>query len=138
MDEVAMIAVVNNPDLKATRDQVGVAEAQAFAAGLLPNPQFSFAYGGLISGVGATTSSVSATLTQDIVPLSNRRIRTRTYGGVGGAEPRGSPLSRSLARQRRDAGRQPSGRHHGCSGHTSAQPVHASSQMSYTQSTFVY
>ncbi len=24
----------------------------------------------------------------------NRRIRTRTYGGVGGAEPRGSPLSR--------------------------------------------
>ncbi len=25
---------------------------------------------------------------------SNRRIRTRTYGGVGGAEPRGSPLSR--------------------------------------------
>src|SRR6266852_6112981 len=29
--------------------------------------------------------------------FSNRRIRTRTYGGVGGAEPRGSPLSRSLA-----------------------------------------
>jgi uncharacterized membrane protein len=27
---------------------------------------------------------------------SNRRIRTRTYGGVGGAEPRGSPLSRFL------------------------------------------
>jgi outer membrane protein TolC len=62
MDEVAMIAVINNPDLKAARDQVGVAEAQAFTAGLLPNPTFSFAYGGLISGVGATTSSVSATL----------------------------------------------------------------------------
>src|SRR5216684_7152110 len=31
---------------------------------------------------------------------SNRRIRTRTYGGVGGEEPRGSPLSRSLARLR--------------------------------------
>ena len=27
----------------------------------------------------------------------NRRIRTRTYGGVGGAEPRGSPLSRFQA-----------------------------------------
>src|SRR5467141_212778 len=26
--------------------------------------------------------------------FSNRRIRTRTYGGVGGVEPRGSPLSR--------------------------------------------
>src|SRR3979411_2251268 len=29
--------------------------------------------------------------------FSNRRLRTRTHGGVGGAEPRGSPLSRSLA-----------------------------------------
>jgi hypothetical protein len=77
MDEVAMIAVVNNPDLKATRDQVGVAEAQAFTAGLLPNPQFSFAYGGLISGVGATTSSVSGTLTQDIVRLLTRSARRR-------------------------------------------------------------
>jgi outer membrane protein TolC len=75
MDEVAMIAVVNNPDLKATRDQIGVAEAQAFAAGLLPNPQFSFAYGALISGVGATTSSVSATLAEDIVPLLTRSVR---------------------------------------------------------------
>ncbi len=70
-----MIAVVNNPDLKAMRDQVGVAEAQAFAAGLLPNPTFSFAYGSLISGVGATTSSVTATLAQDIVPLLTRSVR---------------------------------------------------------------
>jgi hypothetical protein len=75
MDEVAMIAVVNNPDLKATREQIGVAEAQAFAAGLLPNPQFSFAYGALITGVGATTSSVSATLAEDIVPLLTRSVR---------------------------------------------------------------
>src|SRR6267154_2100197 len=30
--------------------------------------------------------------------FSNRRVRTRTHGGVGGAEPRGSPLSRSMAR----------------------------------------
>jgi hypothetical protein len=37
--------------------------------------------------------------------FSNRRIRTRTYGGVGGAEPRGSPLSRSMARPDRDGGR---------------------------------
>ncbi len=77
MDEVAMIAVVNNPGLKAMRDQVGVAEAQAFAAGLLPNPQFSFAYGALISGVGATTSSISATLGEDIVPLLTRSARRR-------------------------------------------------------------
>src|SRR5262245_58129425 len=33
-----------------------------------------------------------------LLNLPNRRIRTRTYGGVGGAEPRGSPLSRFSAR----------------------------------------
>jgi hypothetical protein len=44
---------------------------------------------------------------------------------------------RLLARQRRDSGRHPSGSHQGWSGHTSAQPVHASSKMSYAQSTFV-
>jgi len=31
----------------------------------------------------------------------NRRIRTRTYGGVGGEESRGSPLSRSRLKPRR-------------------------------------
>src|SRR5208282_6027693 len=30
----------------------------------------------------------------------NRRIRTRTYGGVGGEEPRGSPLSRFMLASR--------------------------------------
>ena len=44
---------------------------------------------------------------------------------------------RLLARQRRDSRRHPSGSHQGWSGHTSAQPVHVSSKMSYTQSTFV-
>jgi hypothetical protein len=34
-------------------------------------------------------SPFEATLNQP-----NRRVRTRTHGGVGGAEPRGSPLSR--------------------------------------------
>jgi outer membrane protein TolC len=41
MTEVAMLAVVNNPDLKIARDEAGIATAQAFAAGLLPDPQLS-------------------------------------------------------------------------------------------------
>src|SRR5712664_2258181 len=32
--------------------------------------------------------------TPTVLNLSNRRIRTRMYGGVGGEEPRGSPISR--------------------------------------------
>lgn len=39
--EVAMLAVVDNPDLKLKRDELGIARAQAFAAGLLPDPQLS-------------------------------------------------------------------------------------------------
>lgn len=41
MDAVASVAVLNNPDLKAARAKAQIGEAQAFAAGLLPNPQFS-------------------------------------------------------------------------------------------------
>jgi outer membrane protein TolC len=74
MDEVAMVAVVNNPDLKAMRKRVGVAGAQAFAAGLLPNPQVSFGYGFLAGGPGAA-NSVSAGISQDIVSLLSRSAR---------------------------------------------------------------
>jgi outer membrane protein TolC len=42
MTEVAMIAVANNPVLKLARDDAGIASAQAFSAGLLPDPQFGF------------------------------------------------------------------------------------------------
>jgi outer membrane protein TolC len=41
MNEVATIAVLNNPTLKAARAKAQVSAAQAFAAGLLPNPQFT-------------------------------------------------------------------------------------------------
>lgn len=39
--DVAILAVANNPDLKVMRDQLGIARAQSFAAGLLPDPQIS-------------------------------------------------------------------------------------------------
>ncbi len=41
MTDIAMLAVINDPDLKVARDDAHVAYAQAFAAGLLPEPQFS-------------------------------------------------------------------------------------------------
>ncbi len=40
-DTAAAIAVLNNPDLKAQRLKLGVATAQIFAAGLLPDPQLA-------------------------------------------------------------------------------------------------
>src|SRR5882672_1106467 len=50
----------------------------------------------LIGGVeaGATIADIQTTVaTEQLLPLNpaNRRIRTRTYGGVGGEESQGSP-----------------------------------------------
>ena len=47
---LAVIAVLENPDLKAERAKIGVADAQAFAARLLPDPTFQANYDFLISG----------------------------------------------------------------------------------------
>lgn len=43
MTEVAMLAVVNNPDLRLVRGDAAIARAQAFSAGLLPDPQIALA-----------------------------------------------------------------------------------------------
>lgn len=47
---LAILAVLENPDLKAQRARNGVANAQAFAARLLPDPQFQGSYDKLLSG----------------------------------------------------------------------------------------
>ena len=41
-DEVALMAVIASPKLRALRDQRGVAAAQVVQAGLLPNPQLGY------------------------------------------------------------------------------------------------
>ena len=40
-DQIAVVAVLGNPELRAVRDQRRVAQAQLLQAGLLPNPEFS-------------------------------------------------------------------------------------------------
>ena len=47
---LAVIAVLENPDLKAQRAKVGVTDAQAFAARLLPDPTFQANFDKLLSG----------------------------------------------------------------------------------------
>ncbi|MGH8227170.1 MAG: TolC family protein [Steroidobacteraceae bacterium] len=42
MNAVATLAVLNNPTLRAARAAMHVAQAQAFAAGLLPDPQLTY------------------------------------------------------------------------------------------------
>jgi outer membrane protein TolC len=75
IDDIALLALQNNPGLLAARAQRGVAQAQLLAAGILPNPSLSASYGFLLGGPG-TMGALSASVSQDLrslVTLSARR-----------------------------------------------------------------
>jgi outer membrane protein TolC len=75
MDDVALLALRNNPDLVAARAQHGVAQAQMLAAGIAPNPSLSGSYGFLLGGPGSVPA-LAAGLSQDVkslVTLSSKR-----------------------------------------------------------------
>ncbi|MFZ0254097.1 MAG: TolC family protein [Gammaproteobacteria bacterium] len=75
LDEVAELAIWNNPDLKAQRTRLGVARAQLYAAGLFPDPQLT---ANLDVPTGATAGLVNAYgigLGYDLIPLINRGAR---------------------------------------------------------------
>lgn len=75
-DDVALIAVIANPDLRALREQAKVADAQVFAAGLLPDPTFNFGIDFVLSGpVTTLANALSGSLSQD---LSGIRTRAAT------------------------------------------------------------
>jgi outer membrane protein TolC len=75
--EVALLAVRNNPDLRAGRAQHDVAQAQLLQAGLLPNPQLTGAALPLVAGVG-TTMAWNAGISEDIRSLITLSSRVRT------------------------------------------------------------
>ncbi|MHB1591774.1 MAG: TolC family protein [Sulfuricella sp.] len=69
MTEVAMLAVANNPQLKVARDEAGVSHAQAFAAGLLPDPQLSLTRDFPTNGAAGNTSAFNLGLSYDVNAL---------------------------------------------------------------------
>lgn len=73
--DVAMLAVANNPDLRLLRDQLGIARAQAFAAGLLPDPQISINQEFLDHAQPGYTTSYAYGISEDITSLLLRSTR---------------------------------------------------------------
>lgn len=73
--ETAMLAVANSPALKLKHGELGVARAQAFAAGLLPDPQLSFGEDFLRHAGGGLTSAFNVGLSTDIGTLLTRSSR---------------------------------------------------------------
>ncbi|WP_343597150.1 TolC family protein [Acinetobacter sp.] len=65
--DVAMLAVSNNPELQLARKDTGVAEAQVYSAGLLPDPQLSLAHDIHVAAGSQAASSVG--LSYDFIGL---------------------------------------------------------------------
>ena len=61
-DDVAGLAVLNDPDLAAARAQHDVAAAELLSAGLPPDPSITGGFGALLGGP-ASMSSINAGLT---------------------------------------------------------------------------
>src|ERR1700682_4249621 len=68
MTDIAMLAVVNNPDLKVARAAARISHAQAFSTGLLPDPQFHFGLDFPYGTAGAVTA-FNMSLSEDILAL---------------------------------------------------------------------
>ncbi len=82
IDEVATLAVQNNPELAATRAQHGVAQAQLMQAGMPPNPQVNGSLLPLVAGP-ATTLAYNAGMSIDVkalITLTDRRDAARASG----------------------------------------------------------
>jgi len=56
-DEAAILAVLRNPELRALRDQQGIASAQLLQAGLLPDPQLSYSFSAPSAGTTLNTNN---------------------------------------------------------------------------------
>ncbi len=73
IDEVAILAVANNPALKLARDDVKIARSKALDAGLLPNPQLSAGLDFPTSTTpGSTFTATNFGLSYDLAPLLTR------------------------------------------------------------------
>ena len=89
LEEVGLLAILNNPGLRSEPGDIGAARGQLLQATLLPNPSASLGYGQLIAGPG-TASSISASLSEDIAALVTYRAR------VGSAEAHVAETDASL------------------------------------------
>lgn len=72
MTEVATLAVVNNPALKAARRRADVARAQLFAARLLPDPQLSLSTDHPTGNSAGLSTAYSVGLNYDLTQLVTR------------------------------------------------------------------
>ncbi len=74
IDQIGLLAVLNDPDLRSEWGDMGVAQAGLLQASLLPNPSASLGFAALLGGPGSTPS-YAASLSQDIASLVTYHAR---------------------------------------------------------------
>jgi len=78
MWETAMLAVANNPTLRAERRKYGVAEAQLYAAHLFPDPEVSMSLDHPTSSGPGLVDGYSGALIYDVIALVTHNSAVRT------------------------------------------------------------
>ena len=78
--QIAVIAVIVNPSLRAVRDQRAAADAQLLEAGILPNPQVSYDFAHPIGGgvTEGTANGFSLGFSWDVQELVSRDARVQS------------------------------------------------------------
>lgn len=74
VDQIGLLAILNDPELLAERGEFSLAQADLVQSTLLPNPSVSLGYAALLGGPG-TAAAYTASLTQDIASLVTYRSR---------------------------------------------------------------
>lgn len=78
IDDIGLLAVLNDPALRAERGSLGQAQAALIQASLLPNPTASLTFQPLIGGAGGVAPSWSASLTEDVGAILTYRTRVKS------------------------------------------------------------
>ncbi|MEJ2361006.1 MAG: TolC family protein [Gammaproteobacteria bacterium] len=74
--EIAILAVLNNPELQLARANAHIAHAQAFAAGLLPDPQFNLARDFPVHKAAGVTTAYNAGIAYDLNSLISHAAKS--------------------------------------------------------------
>ncbi len=78
LTDVGLLAVLNDPQLRAQRGEMDLAQAGLLQASLLPNPSASVNYAQLVGGHDITNAAWTASLTQDVKAILTYHTRVKS------------------------------------------------------------
>jgi outer membrane protein, heavy metal efflux system len=78
VDDVGLLAVLNDPELRAEKGQSDVAQAALLQSSLLPNPSAGVSYGVLLGGAGGFSPAWAASLTEDVRSILTYHTRVKS------------------------------------------------------------